>query len=214
MVYANYLVQYPTGLYVFRLKVPADLRPVIGKTEIRKSLKTHDKLKAQIRAIRLMAVCKNLFNQIRKGNSTHMTPDEMNKVLDIWTQEILAEDEEDRITRKPLTSGQIDDEISNFAMFKADCREQLATSDYQDVAHVADMLINDHNLEATHFDRKKLCREILKRSVTIYGILEKRAVGDYIEFSPSGNIGIGRYSGWGDVSSGCLSESSHIKKSL
>ena len=171
MVYANYLVQYPTGLYVFRLKVTADLRPVICKTEIRKFLKTNDKLKAQIRAIRFMTVCKSLFNQLRKGNSIYMTPDEINKVLDIWTQGILGEDEEDRITRKRLTNGQINDEISNFAMFKADCREQLAMSDYRDVAHVADRLIRDHNLEATPLGHKKLCREILKRSVTIYGIL-------------------------------------------
>jgi hypothetical protein len=66
MRYSNYLLQCSSGLYFFRMKVPDDLRSTIGKTEIKKSLKTYDTLTAQARAIRLMAVCKwNYFCWVR-----------------------------------------------------------------------------------------------------------------------------------------------------
>jgi hypothetical protein len=172
------------------MKVPDDLRSTIGKTEIKKSLKTYDAMTAQARAIRLMAVCKRLLNRLRKGIGRFMTPNEMNKILDIRTQQILDDDEQERITRdRIIDDDEINDDLFILGSFKSEAREQLAKSDYRNVTEVTDDLVAEHNLRLSPLEYKTLCREILKRTISIYEIQERRTVGDYVQFNPSGSIG-------------------------
>ena len=97
-----------------------------------------------------------------------MTPNEMNKILDIWTQRLLDDDEQERITRdRIMDDGEIDDDLILLASFKSEAREQLAKSDYRNVTDVANELIEEHSLELSSLQYKTLCREILKRSVSI-----------------------------------------------
>ena len=191
MRFSNYLLQCSSGLYFFRLKVPDALQLTIGKTEIKKSLKTYDTLTAQARAIRLMAVCKRLFNQLRKKEGRFMTPNEMNKILDIWTQKILDDDEKDRVARDRITDeDDISLELDLYGSFRSEAREQLGKSDYRKVTSIADELIAEHNLKLSPLEYKTVCREILKRSVRIFEIQERRTVGDYVQCHPSGSIGL------------------------
>ena len=64
MRFANYLTYCPSG-FAFRLIVPADLQPVVGRRVIKKALRTHDRVMAQAIALGLAAQYALTFRQLR-----------------------------------------------------------------------------------------------------------------------------------------------------
>ncbi|WP_298816101.1 DUF6538 domain-containing protein [uncultured Roseibium sp.] len=56
-----------TGIYQFRKRVPDDLRQVIGKSEVKVSLKTRDPAEAQIEYFRVAAEIADRWNNLRNG---------------------------------------------------------------------------------------------------------------------------------------------------
>ncbi|MGI9571639.1 MAG: DUF6538 domain-containing protein, partial [Desulfobulbia bacterium] len=62
----KYLLKNSFGIYHFRVKVPAKLRSVIGKTEIKKSLRTKNKIIAERRAQLLAAYTEYQFMTLSK----------------------------------------------------------------------------------------------------------------------------------------------------
>lgn len=54
-----------SGIYYFRRAVPEDLRPIVGKVEIRRSLKTRDHRKAKAAFAAAYAESEQLFQQSR-----------------------------------------------------------------------------------------------------------------------------------------------------
>jgi hypothetical protein len=61
---ANYLIHRPSG-FAFRLIVPADLQPVVGRRVVKKALRTHDRVTAQAIALGLAAQYAQAFRQLR-----------------------------------------------------------------------------------------------------------------------------------------------------
>jgi len=64
MRFANYLTYRPSG-FAFRLIVPADLQPVVGRRVIKKALRTHDRVMAQAIGLGLAAQYALTFRQLR-----------------------------------------------------------------------------------------------------------------------------------------------------
>src|ERR1700754_2725716 len=64
MRFANYLIHRPSG-FAFRLIVPADLQPVVGRRVVKKALGTHDRVTAQAIALGLAARYAQVFRQLR-----------------------------------------------------------------------------------------------------------------------------------------------------
>lgn len=64
MRFAHYLTHRPSG-FAFRLIVPADLQPVVGRRVIKKALRTHDRVMAQAIALGLAAQYALAFRQLR-----------------------------------------------------------------------------------------------------------------------------------------------------
>jgi len=62
----SYLLETPT-YYYFRIKVPKDLRPVLKKREIKKSLKTANRHKANRLAAIYAIQCQDLFEALRRS---------------------------------------------------------------------------------------------------------------------------------------------------
>jgi hypothetical protein len=56
-----------TGVYYLRRAVPIELRKVIGKTEIKRSLGTKDSVKAKLLFIDELARSEKLFNNARNN---------------------------------------------------------------------------------------------------------------------------------------------------
>lgn len=72
MRFANYLVHRPSG-FAFRLIVPFDLRPVVGRRVIKKALGTHDRVSAQAIALGLAAQYALAFRQLRGQQGAAMS---------------------------------------------------------------------------------------------------------------------------------------------
>ncbi|BDD89259.1 DUF6538 domain-containing protein [Desulfofustis limnaeus] len=64
----SYLYQSSSG-YIFRLRVPTDLRPVVGKTKFRYSLRTGALRTAKSRARAMAGYVQQLFMTVRSGMS-------------------------------------------------------------------------------------------------------------------------------------------------
>lgn len=58
---SSYLLKSRHGIYYFRLVIPVSLRVDIGKTELRRSLKTRNKREAILKAARLLLEAQELF---------------------------------------------------------------------------------------------------------------------------------------------------------
>jgi hypothetical protein len=89
------------GVYYFRMKMPADLRPHVKRSEVRISLRTKDKaqakrLNAERRAVQYRE-WDELRERIKNGPRTSITTDEIQHILDHFLASYLAFDEADRM---------------------------------------------------------------------------------------------------------------------
>jgi hypothetical protein len=64
--FPNYLYFHPSS-YIFRIRVPCDIIPHLGKKEIRRSVKTHSRPLAIQRGIRMYIRTQSLFKGLRRG---------------------------------------------------------------------------------------------------------------------------------------------------
>ena len=84
----------PSG-YIFRLRIPADLKPVVGKCEFRYSLRSGILSVAKLRAQAIASYIKQLFIKVRAGMS-EWTQELINEVVRDYIKETLANDEKCR----------------------------------------------------------------------------------------------------------------------
>lgn len=80
----SYLVRQPSS-YCFRMVVPADLRGVVGKRELRYSLQTGFLSEAKYRARRMAGFVQGLFRYLRKEGT-------LKKLSDTEIQRLMAEE--------------------------------------------------------------------------------------------------------------------------
>lgn len=92
-----YLVFQSSG-YCFRFIVPEDLRPIVGKRELRYSLRTGFVSLAKERARRMAVAVNNLFSGIRKGGQMReLSEAQIKTLLAQYLKETLEQDETSRV---------------------------------------------------------------------------------------------------------------------
>lgn len=96
------MYQCPSG-YIFRLKIPLDLKPIVGKTEFRYSLRTGSLRIAKQRTRCISAYLQQLFMTLRT-DMTELTQEQINQMVQQYIRETLANDEKCRAISNPLTS--------------------------------------------------------------------------------------------------------------
>ena len=80
--FPTYLYFHPSS-YIFRIRVPCDIIPFIGKTEIRRSVKTRSRMKAVQRGIKMYIRTQTIFKDIRRGGfMTELSKSEIDRILD------------------------------------------------------------------------------------------------------------------------------------
>ena len=70
----HHLLRHTSGVFHFRLVVPHDLRPVLGLSVIKRSMRTRDMSQAQIAAWHLSAAYARVFATLRGGTVGKTTP--------------------------------------------------------------------------------------------------------------------------------------------
>lgn len=76
----SYLSKNTFGIFYFRIAVPHKLRHIIGKRELRQSLRTKNRKDAMSAARRMAVAAENFFRGER------MTQDELDRLLRISTE--------------------------------------------------------------------------------------------------------------------------------
>ncbi|MFQ6573202.1 DUF6538 domain-containing protein [Pseudomonas sp. UM16] len=92
-----------SGIYYLRRRVPDDIRQVIGKTEIRRSLNTRNHQQAKAAFVIAYAESERFFQQMRSGHSGLIASPRFDPFpIPICTHATTASESESSPTRKPL----------------------------------------------------------------------------------------------------------------
>ncbi len=136
----SYLLHNSHSWY-FRMAVPPDLRPLIGKRELKYSLKTGYMGVAKSKARLLAGLCQNLFNDVRwrmsvgKFNETT----DLQELLDLfreWASGNLPPSEDANYTLTGFTDDR-NDMLTGYSRAKA----RQATGDMSQIAKTTDDLL-------------------------------------------------------------------------
>ena len=91
---ATYLVRTPYS-YCFRYAVPSDLQDIVGRRELRYSLRTGYLGQAKIKSRFLAVKVHNLFKELRErkasGMPVELTENQIKAIMAEWIQESLIE---------------------------------------------------------------------------------------------------------------------------
>lgn len=189
-------IERKNNRFYFRRRIPHDVAAMLGKKELRLSLKTGYISNARRQATRLSFHLDRFIFQLREDlpHMQDLTDKQIQQLLDQYLKQSLADSEESRANAsKPMSEEDVEDHEDLLSGLAADSRRDLATNNYKRVRKYADELLEDHNLtvakESSSYN--KLCREMLKTLVQFYEIEGKRAFGDYVAEAPGGNGGVG-----------------------
>lgn len=162
-----------------RVIVPTNLREVLGRREIQKSLGTESQTLASLRGAVWEGHVASLFLHLQH-HKEHMTEDEIAALTQHWLSTQLEVGEEDRRSR---TVG--DDERDAISLALSDALEDtwlaLIQNNYRGVVPDVDALLASHHTalpkdsEAYH----RLCREVLKAKQGVLRIEMDRWNGNY-----------------------------------
>lgn len=166
--------------YYSRVRVPTNLRPLIGRREIIKSLDTTQYSEARARSMPWEAHVQKLFTVIDE-NKHRMSLGDISRLVHQYIHTSLEAGEEERVARKGLSTeeheaitGFITDEISAGT-------NALMYNGVESITQTADALLSANGIQ---FDResdeyKRFCRDLLKAHVEVLKTELRRWEGDY-----------------------------------
>ncbi|MBX3327521.1 MAG: site-specific integrase [Nitrospira sp.] len=174
------------GRYYSRVLVPVNLRPLVGRVEIRKSLRVKGYSTAKLLAGRWEGRIAHLFATLHTRGMA-MTLEQIKRLVQTYITEELESQETWRMS---FPNGQDDDQRDTMDLVLTDrlaeTTGQLQRNDYKAIAKKADDLLQRHrrtlakSSEAYH----RLCRELLKAEQVIMKRELERQDGHY--WSPEG----------------------------
>jgi len=181
----NYVVR-AGRYYHFRYTVPQDVRPFIGRTEIKKSLKTDSWQQAVDRAEQITRRTLELVRNLRKHMlTTEKKPDRealIHEVVRRAFHDSLAEDERSRLHRSPRSE---EDAVKETAWLEGALKRERSALARNDPSSIYDYVVHyltefDYLDELGHpKDLSKLCRETLKAYIVELQVELERAKGNY-----------------------------------
>ena len=186
----NYVVR-AGRYYHFRYTVPQDVRPFIGRTEIKKSLKTDSWQQAVGRAEQIISRTLELVKNIRKHMlKTEKRPDReelIREVVQHAFHDSLASDERNRLGRSPLPkqAPSTEDPSEEIAYLEGALERERFALARNDLSTIYDYVVHyltdlDYLDDFGHpADLTKLCRESLKAYIVQLQVELERAKGNY-----------------------------------
>ena len=167
----SYIVRNPYS-YCFRLNVPADLQLLVGRTELRYSLRTGCLGEAKEKARVLHSDILLLFRSLRKGCSSmqNMDDDKIQSLVQRYLQEY-KDGLEKRYLDEPdhfLGAEDFEQYVNDLDSIEHDKIAELGTGDYRWVERVVDGILEKEGVEGVQKgseDYIKLCRGILRSQI-------------------------------------------------
>ena len=109
------LIQDRCGVFYFRFLVPQSWRQIVGKTELRRSLRTKDAQQARLSALRLSVELEELMATLKKNTPVDLSSkaglDEHVRARDETIKGWLAESSANKVIARQFRDGVIHTEI-------------------------------------------------------------------------------------------------------
>ena len=181
----SYLIRNPYS-YCFRMVVPKDLQMLVGKTELRYSLKTGYLGDAKYKARLLAGQVQRIFKRLREdGLALSALSDEKIKALiDQYIKDYLA-GLETRYFEAELpwnNTSEFNGYVNELDAIKDDIVEYLGMGDYSSVDNIVAGLLGNNGIEGVEKDSAgyiMLCRGIMQSQLKLVPIEKKHMLGDY-----------------------------------
>lgn len=164
MTNACYLIEHPSA-FLFRIRVPQDLRPYIGKTEIRYSLKTGRLREAKPKARLLAGMVQRLFRQLRRGDCpvNELTPAEVSTIIEEYIREVTEEKEQQRLLT-PRSTAQINQKLDVIDECQGILKDAHYHSDFKAIEDHAKEILTKRGIDfmPDEYAFKLFCAELVK----------------------------------------------------
>ena len=180
----TYLFQSTSG-YIFRLRIPNDLRAIVSKSEFRYSLRTGILRVAKHRARCIASYIHKLFLKVRSSMSEFST-ERIEQLVREYIRQTLEDDEKCRALGKHTmdelyvtggsSMGQKEAESLDISV-----KRWLKDQDHSLLHPVANRLLTKHGLEVSpdSEEYKTLSRDLMVAFQSILKVRIKRSQGDY-----------------------------------
>lgn len=124
MAAATYVFQRPSGYY-FRFRLPADVKALVCKSELRYSLQTGSFPLAKSRARMIAGKVQSIIRWIRQRHrmkDQQLTPEQINDLIQGYIREFLQDDEDFRV-RFRKTPEEIKKNLDIYGHLQGELRE-------------------------------------------------------------------------------------------
>lgn len=170
------------GTYYFRLVIPKNLLGIFSNCELRRSLDTGNKSRAQHRARRVNFELRNLFDTLEAVNMAKKpTQQEIRAIVDGLFRTILDESERRVASGGPLSLPALYERQRNLEQVAEATQLSLAASDHARVAAKAHKIAAKYDLDAPEGSPEfaYLCHELLKMRLNFERVALARRTGNY-----------------------------------
>lgn len=179
---ASYVYQR-NALFYFRFTFPLKISRLVGKRELRYSLRTGYRHSAVRRAMGLVVQVERFVWQLQKDSAmTQLSPQHLQALLDQHMRATLNQYEEQRIvSTQPLSHEDVENAGLVWDYLAEDTQDQLARNDYSRVSLGTNVLLeqNSIRLDPDSVEYRRFCRELLKTEARLIHIEQLRNQGKY-----------------------------------
>jgi len=172
----------------YRARVPADLIPILGKRELRFSLKTGDRKQAKKLTWVVTQRSLGAFNKVRLPQlevcamieQGTLTREKLNELMRTYVIEEINHFDKWQAERKPSNPYAFEREMESFEVALIEARDSL--SECQHVAHASrqvDFLLKEAGLplDKGSDEYKRICWEVLKANIRVMEANRSRLLG-------------------------------------
>lgn len=170
------------GTYYFRMSIPKNIQGIFGRCELRRSLDTGNKSRAQARARRAAFELRNLFFKLDGPDMANKpTTQEIRQAVDAVFRRLLLSTEQELAQAPMRLPSALEGEVDGLECDLKLAQEVLAMGGNDAATEWARSIAQEHGwaTEAGSPEFAILCREILKRTVDHYRVEIARRKGDY-----------------------------------
>lgn len=177
------------GVWYFRMAVPERLRPLLGRTEVKRSLGTAYIRLARAKAQQVGAAVARFFIMLDATQGGHITmtaagnnPEKLQAILDRYVSDALEDWEKQKAsTPAPFDVAFPADHASILAMYEAKTKDALARNSLRFFEATVDALLTENGitLEKDSPEYRRFAHEVMKREIEATRIGQARAIGDY-----------------------------------
>ncbi|NFV81878.1 DUF6538 domain-containing protein [Magnetospirillum aberrantis] len=165
----------------FRRAVPTDIRAILGRRELTRSLDTSDARDARIRARQLYIVSETLFDTVRTLPIAMLTTDKLAKLVQTFYETVLLEENKKRLLQGVISAEQRQTEIERHAAWAADCKDALARNDLQFMASATEAMLLKTRMFGifTEEDLAHVRQSMLRAGIELAEAIKARYEGDF-----------------------------------